>query len=570
MTNITFTKFGLNKFILKSLKDIGYIKPSPIQKKCIPYLLLKKDVLGIAQTGSGKTAAFILPLLNNLNLSIKKTQVLILTPTRELAIQVAEAASIFAKYINGINILALYGGQSYQIQLKRLHLGVQIIIATPGRLLDHIQRKTVNLSKLNSLVIDEADEMLRMGFIEDVEKILSTIPKGYQTSLFSATMPKRIKNITKNFMFNPYEVSIKTDTKTIPDIKQTYWLIYGKKIDALMKFLETENFDAALIFVKTKISTIEIADILKQFSYNSAALNGDMNQNNREKTLEKFRKGKLDILIATDIAARGLDVDRIDLVINYDIPMDIESYIHRIGRTGRAGRQGKSLTFIEYREKRLLKNIERRIKCSINEILLPNSKILCQKRLEKFIIKIKEEENSINNIDLIQYKNIISTLILKSDINQEKLIAILLKLSQNKRPLILPPDPIHNFKKQFNKKLNFIKNKYTKKYRKIKNYMNIYRINIGKKDKVEIRHIVGAIINECKINSNDIGNIKLFADYSTIELSSIIKKNIMNFSKKIKILNKSINFESIFKFKKSHKNLNFKFKKKKFIKKYLR
>ncbi|QJC34189.1 DEAD/DEAH box helicase [Enterobacteriaceae endosymbiont of Donacia cinerea] len=563
MINLTFTKFGLNKFLLKALDDIGYVKPSPIQKKCIPYLLLGKDVLGIAQTGSGKTAAFMLPLLNNLNLSIKKTQILVLTPTRELAIQVTKETSIFSKYINGISVLALYGGQSYNIQFKRLHLGVQIIVATPGRLLDHIQRKTVNLSKLTSLVIDEADEMLRMGFIEDVEKILSTIPKKYQTSLFSATMPKRIKNITKKFMIHPYEIFIKTDVKTVPDINQNYWLVHGKKINALMKFLETEDFNAVLIFVKTKTSTIEIADILKKFNYNSAALNGDMNQNNREQTLEKFRNGKLDILIATDIAARGLDVTRINLVINYDLPMDIDSYIHRIGRTGRAGRQGKSLTFIEYREKRLLKNIERRIKCNIQEILLPNNKILCQKRLENLTKKIQKELYLINNTDLIKYKNIISTLIIKSNISEEKLTIILLKLSQNKKPLILSPDPIK--KKLYNKKLNFFKNKYIKKYKKIKKYMDTYRINIGKNDKVEVRHIVGTIINEFKINSNTIGNIKLFTNYSTIELSPTIKKIMTKYSKNIKILNKNINFELIFKYQKSYKKLYSKSKKNNYI-----
>ncbi|QJC34592.1 DEAD/DEAH box helicase [Enterobacteriaceae endosymbiont of Donacia crassipes] len=563
MTNITFSNFGLNKFLLKALHDIGYLNPSPIQKKCIPHLLLKKDVLGIAQTGSGKTAAFILPLLNNINLSVKKTQILILTPTRELAIQVSETVSLFSKYIKGINILALYGGQSYQIQLKNLRLGTQIIIATPGRLLDHIKRKTVNLSQLTSLVIDEADEMLRMGFIEDVEKILITIPKHHQTSLFSATMPQKIKNITKNFMIHPYEIIIKTNIKTIPDIKQTYWFIYGNKIEALMKFLETENYDAVLIFVKTKTSTIEIADILKQYDYNSAALNGDMNQRNREQTLERFRNGNLDILIATDIAARGLDVDRINLVINYDIPMDIESYIHRIGRTGRAGRQGKSLTFIEYREKRFLKNIQFKIKCNINEVFLPNSNLLCQKRLEKFIFKIKKEINFIKKKDLIQYQNIISTIITKNKIDQEILIAILLKLSQFKKPLVLPPDPTKtSIRKIFYKKNFIVKNKYFQKHKKYSNKMDVYRINIGKKDKIEIRHIVGATINEFQIDSKDIGNIKLFSDYSIIELSSLRRKKFLQNSKNIRIINKNINFELINKSKKFYKNTKFNFKNK--------
>ncbi|WP_168821851.1 DEAD/DEAH box helicase [Enterobacteriaceae endosymbiont of Donacia provostii] len=465
MTNITFSNFGLKKSLLQALNDIGYSNPSPIQKKCIPHLLLNKDVLGIAQTGSGKTAAFILPLLNNINLSIKKIQVLILTPTRELAIQVYETILIFSKYIKYINILALYGGQSYHIQLKNLRIGSHIIIATPGRLLDHIKRKTVDLSYLTNLVIDEADEMLRMGFIEDVEKILKNIPKKHQTSLFSATMPQKIKNITKNFMIHPYEITIKTNIKTIPDIKQNYWFVRGNKIEALMKFLETESYDAVLIFVKTKTSTIEVSDKLKQYDYNSAALNGDMNQRNREQTLKNFRNGKLDILIATDIAARGLDVNRIDLVINYDIPMDIESYIHRIGRTGRAGRKGKSLTFIEYREKRFLKNVTYRIKCNINEVYLPDYKILSKKRLEKFIFKIKKEIKLIKKKDLIQYEKIISKIITNNEINKEILMIILLKLSQYKNPLILAPDSnIDNVKKQFHKK-NF-KHKYLQKNNK--------------------------------------------------------------------------------------------------------
>ncbi|QJC31737.1 DEAD/DEAH box helicase [Enterobacteriaceae endosymbiont of Donacia tomentosa] len=544
MTNIeiTFEKLGLNKFILKSLNEIGYCIPSPIQKKCIPHLLKGRDVLGMAQTGSGKTAAFTLPLLNNLKVYIKRTQILILTPTRELAIQVAEATSIFSKFMNGVHVLPLYGGQAYHIQFKNLRLGPQIIVATPGRLLDHIKRKTVNLSKLQSLVIDEADEMLRMGFIEDVENILSTIPKGYQTSLFSATIPKRIKNISKRFMKKPYEITIKTNIKTIPDINQNYWIVYGKKIDALMKFLESEKFNAALIFVKTKSSTMEISDILKHFGYNSAPLNGDMSQNIREQTLDRFKNGNLDILIATDIAARGLDVDRINLVINYDIPMDAESYIHRIGRTGRAGRKGKALMFVEYREKKLIKNIERILKCNIYEIKLPSSEILSQKRLEKFVVKIQE---NLKSQDIEQYKNILLHLPLKNNIDQETLTAILLKMAQGKRPLILPPDPLFNTDRTIHKKLRVIKNQYQKNYRNIKNNMDLYRINIGKKDGVEVRHIVGVIINSAEINSYHIGNIKLFTYYSTVELSKLIKKNFLKYSTNLKILNKNINFEMI-------------------------
>ncbi|QJC29156.1 DEAD/DEAH box helicase [Enterobacteriaceae endosymbiont of Plateumaris rustica] len=545
MTNveITFVKLGLNNYLLKALNMIGYSKPSPIQKKCIPPLLLKKDVLGIAQTGSGKTAAFSLPLLHNINISNRNTQILILAPTRELAMQVSKEISLFSRFMIGVNVLVLYGGQSYGIQLKGLRLGPQIIVATPGRLLDHIKRGTVKLSNLKSLVLDEADEMLRMGFIEDVENIISVIPKGYQIALFSATMPIQIKNITKKFMNNPYEVRIASNINTIPDINQNYWNVYGRKIDALKKFLEVEDFDAALIFVRTKHATIEVSEMLKQSGYNSSALNGDMNQNIREQTLDKFKNGSLDILIATDIAARGLDVKRISLVINYDIPIDVESYVHRIGRTGRAGRTGKTLMFVENREKRFLRNIERKIKLNITEIFLPNSKLLTEKRIIKFGIKINKQ---LKSNDLEKYKIILSKLQYKNNLDQEKLSIALLKIAQGLRPLILPPDPIFKPKKIFYKNSKFInihnktkkKNNFYKKKYKNKD-MELYTINIGKKDGVEIRHIVGAMINEGEINSHYIGNIKLFSLYSTIELSKILNKNF----KKIRILNKLIHIK---------------------------
>ncbi|QJC29603.1 DEAD/DEAH box helicase [Enterobacteriaceae endosymbiont of Plateumaris pusilla] len=552
MTNveITFAKLGLNNYLLKALNKIGYIKPSPIQKECIPPLLLKKDVLGIAQTGSGKTAAFSLPLLQNINISNKNTQILILTPTRELAMQVSKAISLFSKFMIGVNVLVLYGGQSYSIQFKGLRLGPQIIVATPGRLLDHIKRGTVNLLNLKSLVLDEADEMLRMGFIEDVEHIISIIPKGYQIALFSATMPIQIKNITKRFMNNPHEVRIASNINTIPNINQSYWTSFGRKVDALKKFLEAEEFDAVLIFVRTKHATNEISEILKQSGYNSAALNGDMNQNVREQTLERFKNGSLDILIATDIAARGLDVERISLVINYDIPIDVESYVHRIGRTGRAGRTGKALMFVENREKRFLRNIERKIKLHIPEVFLPNSKLLTEKRLIKFSIKINKE---LKSKDLEKYKVILNKLQYQNNLDSELLSIALLKIAQGHKPLILPPDPIFIPKKTFYKKSRFIKLNSKLKNKNINNYykknyknkdMELYSINIGKKDGVEIRHIVGAIINEGEINSHYIGNIKLFPLYSTIELSKIIKKNILKNFKKIRILNKIINIKS--------------------------
>ncbi|MGK2896865.1 MAG: DEAD/DEAH box helicase [Candidatus Makana argininalis] len=547
---ISFANLGLKNNIIKSLNDLGYIKPSPIQIDCIPHLLLGHDVLGIAQTGSGKTAAFALPFLNNLNLSIKLPQVLVLTPTRELAIQVGKAFLNFSKYINLIKIAILYGGQSYDLQFKSLKKKPQIVFGTPGRLLDHLRKGTLDLSNLSGLILDEADEMLRMGFIEDVEKILSQIPKIHQTALFSATMPEAIKRIANRFMNKPKEVKIKCNINTRPDILQNYWKvnrIYKKK--ALSYFLEIENFDAAIVFVKTKNSTIEISNYLVNKGYNSSALNGDMNQHIREKTLNRFKQGDLDILIATDVAARGLDVDRISLVINYDIPLDSESYIHRIGRTGRAGRTGKAILFIENREFRLLRKIENFIKLKIKEINLPNADELSLIRISKFSDKVK---NYLKNIDLNVYCNILNKIKKNTNTDIETLSAILLKISEGKRNFIVKQSP---FIKKYNKLK--VKNKIFKENKNYLNQFDLFSIEIGINDGVEIRHIVGAISNECKINSKLIGNIKLFNYYSIIELKKNISKKIFNKLNKIRILNKFINIKLI-------KNQNIKNKDKKF------
>lgn len=388
MTDIqtTFADLGLNADILESLNGMGYVKPSPIQAECIPHLLAGRDVLGMAQTGSGKTAAFSLPLLHNIDPTVKAPQILVLAPTRELAVQVAEAVTEFSKHMRGLNVVALYGGQRYDVQLRALRQGPQVVVGTPGRLLDHLKRGTLDLSNLRGLVLDEADEMLRMGFIEDVETIMAQIPADHQTALFSATMPEAIRRITKRFMKDPQEVRIQSSLTTRPDISQSYWTAYGRKTDALVRFLEAEDFDAAIIFVRTKNATMEVAEALERSGYNSAALNGDMNQALREQTLERLKDGRLDILIATDVAARGLDVERISLVVNYDIPMDSESYVHRIGRTGRAGRAGRALLFVENRERRLLRNIERTMKLTIPEVELPNAELLGERRDRKSVV----------------------------------------------------------------------------------------------------------------------------------------------------------------------------------------
>ncbi|WP_343192810.1 DEAD/DEAH box helicase [Buchnera aphidicola (Taiwanaphis decaspermi)] len=550
MTNIetTFSKLGLKKTILKSLNKMSYVTPSPIQKACIPYLLDGEDVLGMAQTGSGKTAAFALPLLHNINIKLKFPQILVLTPTRELAIQVSKSFIEFSKYIKNIKILPLYGGQKYDLQLKILKQGPQIVVGTPGRLLDHLKRGTLILSKLKGLVLDEADEMLRMGFIEDVESILSKIPAKHQTALFSATMPEEIRRISRRFMIKPREIQIKSNITTRPDIEQTYWLSYGRKTEALIRFLESENFSATIIFVRTKNLTLEVSEALEKSGYNSAALNGDMNQSLREKTLEKLKNGNLDILIATDVAARGLDVERISLVINYDIPMDVESYVHRIGRTGRAGRKGKALLFVEPRERRLLRNIENKIKVNIKEIKLPDLKKISEKRIKNFSKKIEEE---LKSKDLIEYQKLLPKINSINELNIEKLAAALLKIAQKNRPLIISKDKffnISNYKNNRNfKKNNLIKQNYYKRKivkKKYKN-MNLYRIDIGKKDCVEVRNIVGAISNETNINNYKIGNIKLYQNFSVIELSKTIPINTLRKLNNINILNKKITIKLI-------------------------
>ena len=559
----TFADLGLKAPILEALNDLGYEKPSPIQAECIPHLLSGRDVLGMAQTGSGKTAAFSLPLLNNIDPDLRAPQILVLAPTRELAVQVAEAMTEFSKHMRGVNVVALYGGQRYDVQLRALRQGPQIVVGTPGRLLDHLKRGTLDLSKLSGLVLDEADEMLRMGFIEDVETIMAQIPDGHQTALFSATMPEAIRRITKRFMKDPQEVRIQSSVTTRPDISQSYWSVYGmRKNEALVRFLEAEDFDAAIIFVRTKNATLEVAEALERSGYNSAALNGDMNQALREQTLERLKDGRLDILIATDVAARGLDVERISLVVNYDIPMDSESYVHRIGRTGRAGRAGRALLFVENRERRLLRNIERTMKLTIPEAELPNAELLGKRRLEKFAAKVQQQ---LESSDLDQYRALLSQIqpvAEGEELDMETLAAALLKMAQGERSLIVPPDAPMRPKREFRDRDDRFERRgdrndrgprgdrperggedRPRRERREAGDMELYRIEVGRDDGVEVRHIVGAIANEGDISSRYIGNIKLFASHSTIELPKGMPGEVLQHFTRTRILNKPMNMQ---------------------------
>ena len=549
-TKMTFKDLGLPEFILNAVADLGFETPSPIQQICIPHLLEGRDVLGMAQTGSGKTAAFSLPILAKIDPTEKHPQLLVMAPTRELAIQVADACEQFVKYAKGINIVTLYGGQRYDIQLRALKQGAQVVVGTPGRILDHLRRGTLSLAELKAIVLDEADEMLRMGFIDDVETVMAELPEHHQTALFSATMPEPIRRITKRFMNDPQEVKIKATQQSAPDIAQSCWYVHGfRKNDALLRFLEVEDFDAAIIFTRTKSGTLDVTELLEKHGFRAAALNGDMTQQLREQTLDRLRSGSLDIVVATDVAARGIDIERISLVVNYDIPLDAESYVHRIGRTGRAGRSGRALLFVEPRERRLLRNVEHLIKKNIEEVELPNHEVLQACRRKKFKDKITAQ---LEHHDLDLYRELLEDMF-TADQSQEDIAAAMMMLLQGKQKLILPPDPVVDKKarRDRNERGDRRENPRSAERRgERKGYgnpqpMDLYRIEVGRGDGVEVRHIVGAIANEGDINSLYIGHIKLYDDYSTIELPQGMPKELLQQFAKTRVLNKQMRMSFI-------------------------
>ncbi|WP_150538648.1 DEAD/DEAH box helicase [Actinobacillus vicugnae] len=543
---LTFADLGLPQSILDAVNEIGFVNPSPIQQETIPHLLAGRDVLGMAQTGSGKTAAFSLPLLAQIDPTQRHPQMLVMAPTRELAIQVADACEQFTKNMKGIRVVTVYGGQRYDIQLRALKQGSQVVVGTPGRILDHIRRGTLDLSALQSIVLDEADEMLRMGFIDDVETVMAELPENHQTALFSATMPEPIRRITRRFMQDPQEVKIQATQRSAPDITQSYWLVNGfRKNDALLRFLEVEEFDAAIIFTRTKTGTIDITELCERNGYRAAALNGDMTQQAREQTLDKLKSGRLDILVATDVAARGIDIERISLVVNFDIPLDAESYVHRIGRTGRAGRSGRALLFVEPRERRLLRNIEHLMKKPIDEVAIPNHELLMAKRREKFKARVSAQ---LEHHDLEQYRELLEDLF-TADQDHEELAAAMMMMLQEKQKLILPPDPEiravrgeRGRRDRDDRRGGRDDRRGGREHRENNGVaMDLYRIELGREDGVEVRHIVGAIANEGDISSRYIGHIKLHDTYSTIELPQGMPNHIVqHFAQKARVLNKQM------------------------------
>ena len=527
-----FSKFELKPTLLKALYEVGYETPTPIQDQTIPLLLEKKDVLGQAQTGTGKTAAFALPLLSNLNLRQKEPQILVLAPTRELAIQVAEAFKKYASQIKSFHVLPIYGGQEYRGQIRGLQRGVHVVVGTPGRVMDHMRRGTLKLEKLNTLVLDEADEMLRMGFIDDVEWILEKTPPKRQIALFSATMPQQIRSIAKRYLKDPEQIIIKVKTTTADTIRQRFWPVSGMhKLEALTRILEVESFEAMLIFVRTKTATVELSAKLEARGYASNALNGDIKQNQRERTIDYLKSGKLDILVATDVAARGLDVDRISHVVNYDIPHDTEGYVHRIGRTGRAGRKGDAILFVAPREIRMLHSIEKATNQKIEIMELPSTELINDQRIAKFKQSITDtlatEELGIFYQMIEQYQK-------EHNVLAIEVAAALALLLQGDAPFMLQTKP--NLSK---KDENFVKNdaktfkklereqrrgrgkgraRATRKELPVEKGMECFRLEVGHNHSVKIKNIVGAIANESGLDSQYIGRVNIYDDYSEIDL----------------------------------------------------
>lgn len=551
---LKFTDLALPETLLRALTDVGYESPSPIQAATIPPLLAGRDVLGQAQTGTGKTAAFALPVLARIDPAARKPQALVLAPTRELAIQVAEAFQKYASHMPGFHVLPIYGGQGYAQQLSALKRGVQVIVGTPGRVIDHLERGSLDLSELRALVLDEADEMLRMGFIDDVEAVLKKTPDTRQVALFSATMPSQIKRIAQTYLKEPVEIAIKATTTTAANIRQRYWMVSGvNKLDALTRILEAEPFDAMIIFARTKLATEELAQKLSARGLSAAAINGDLDQKQRERAIQNLKDGRLDVLVATDVAARGLDVERISHVLNYDIPYDTESYVHRIGRTGRAGRSGEAILFVAPRERGMLGAIERATRQKIEQMQLPSVETVNEARVGKFLDKITA---ALSGSDLGIFRDLVERYEREHNVPAAEIAAALAKVVQGETPLLLEP-PRKPEKPMFERE-------YTERPggrdasraarepreprapradtgpREPDVGMETFRIEVGYQHGVQPGNIVGAIANEADLESKFIGRIDIRDDYSLVDLPEGMPRELLEHLKKVRVAGQAI------------------------------
>ena len=547
---LSFADLGLDDAVLKAVREAGYETPSAIQAQTIPALLAGRDVIGLAQTGTGKTAAFALPILCRLDRGQKNPQALVLAPTRELALQVCESFEKYGAH-KGIHVLPVYGGQGYGTQLSALRRGVHVIVGTPGRIMDHLEKRTLDLSELKYLVLDEADEMLKMGFAEDVETILAKTPESKQVALFSATMPAPIRRLSAKYLHNPEEITIRETTSTVAKLTQRYLVVsYPQKVDALTRILEVENFEAMLVFTRTKNETETLAEKLRARGFGAAAINGDIVQTQRERTIKQLKDGKLDILVATDVAARGLDVDRISHVVNFDIPIDTESYVHRVGRTGRAGRTGDAISFVTPRERRLLSAIERATRQPLTQMFLPSVDDVNATRLARFDDAITAALARPEEIQ--QFRDIVGHYIEHHDVPEGDVAAALALVSQGDTPLLLNPEEERMRNESFNRERGAFgdgaggyagehvqhvgdsrggaggyaggrdgRGDRTRGERhSVSGPSATYRIAVGKRHKVEPRQIVGALANEGGLSRENFGAIKIHPNFSLVELSA--------------------------------------------------
>lgn len=518
-----FEHLGLPDKILQAVAKVGFTTPSPIQAETIPILMEGRDVVGLAQTGTGKTAAFALPVLSQLDPQARHPQALVLAPTRELALQVADAFQSFAETLKGIEVLPIYGGQAYGIQLSGLRRGAQVIVGTPGRVIDHLEKGSLDLSQLQFLVLDEADEMLNMGFQEDVERILESTPDRKQVALFSATMPNAIRRLSKQYLHNPAEVTVKSERRTNDNIKQRFLLIpHRAKMDAFTRILEVITYDAIIVFCRTKHETEEVAEALRDRGYSAAAINGDIAQAQRERTVDQLKDGRLDILVATDVAARGLDVERITHVVNFDIPNDTESYVHRIGRTGRAGRSGEAILFVTPRERRMLRSIERVTNARLEEMDLPSVDEVNEKRKEKFAQAITQ---SMDNKQADFFRNLVRKYSEDNDVAMDDIAAALAVMHQGGKNFLLEDKPLPKPKKDRRDRDDRKRDRDFKGGGKNRagskrpdGDFETYRLDVGKRQNVRPGAIVGAIANEGGLSAKDFGRITIAVGHTLVDL----------------------------------------------------
>lgn len=549
----TFRELGLSENLLRALDELGYEKPTPIQSASIDPLMAGKDILGQAQTGTGKTGAFALPLLNKVT-SQTTPQILVLAPTRELAVQVAEAFSSYAKFMKNFHVLPIYGGQSMQQQLNALKRGPQVIVGTPGRVMDHMRRGTLKLETLQALVLDEADEMLKMGFIDDIEWILEHTPPQRQLALFSATMPEQIKRVANKHLKDATNISIAASHTTVDSIEQRFVQVsQHNKLEALVRVLEVENTEGIIIFVRTRNSCVELAEKLEARGYASSPLHGDMNQQARERAVEQLKNGKLDILIATDVAARGLDVERIGHVVNYDIPYDTEAYVHRIGRTGRAGRTGMAILFVTSREMRMLRTIERATNSRISPMKVPSPETVAERRLSRLGEQLAQTINS----DLEFMREAVAQLCQQLEVDTDLLAAALLHQVQQERPLQLPAiqERVRDERSERGERGSDRGERRSRESRPmpaslgsaeaLKDNPDLkmcrYVIDVGRENGVGVGNIVGAIANEANIDSRYIGAIQLYDSVTTVDLPDGMPKDVLQHLKKVRVCGKPLN-----------------------------